>query len=51
MLLRATTAEVQNRGVDTCLVSVNQEEAFNRVSHMYMMDVLSKMGSDDRIRK
>ncbi|XP_062913064.1 uncharacterized protein LOC134351020, partial [Mobula hypostoma] len=49
-LLRDTIAYVQDRGVDACLVSLDQEKAFDRISHTYMADVLSKMGFGEGIR-
>eukprot|EP00061_Rhincodon_typus_P004720 g23277.t1 len=42
--LRDTIAYMQYKGVDTCLISLGQEKAFNRISHMYVRDILSKMG-------
>eukprot|EP00061_Rhincodon_typus_P017585 g46342.t1 len=35
--------------VDTCLISWDQKKAFDRVSHMYMRDMLSKMGFGESI--
>eukprot|EP00061_Rhincodon_typus_P012819 g38793.t1 len=40
---------MQDRGVDTCLISLDQEKIFDRISHTYMWDVLSKMGFGERI--
>eukprot|EP00061_Rhincodon_typus_P015516 g43230.t1 len=49
MFLRDTVTYVQDRGVDTCLISLNQEEAFDRILHTYMRDVLSKIGFEEGI--
>ena len=50
-LLRDTIAYVQDRQVDTCLISLDQEKAFDRISHTDMMNALSKMGFGEGIRK
>jgi len=41
-LLRDTIAYVQDRQVDTCPISLDQEKAFDRISHTYMMEVSPK---------
>eukprot|EP00061_Rhincodon_typus_P013804 g40403.t1 len=51
MLLRDTSAYVQDWGVDTCLISLDQEKAFDRISHTYMRHMLSKMGFGEGICK
>eukprot|EP00061_Rhincodon_typus_P011391 g36355.t1 len=47
-LLGDMIAYMQGRGVDACLISLDQK-AFNRILHMYMRDVLSKMGFGEGI--
>eukprot|EP00061_Rhincodon_typus_P011896 g37256.t1 len=42
-------AHVQDMEVDTCLISLDQKKAFDRISHTYMRDVLSKMGFGEGI--
>eukprot|EP00061_Rhincodon_typus_P017798 g46662.t1 len=48
-LLRDMIACVQDSGVDTCLINLNQEKAFDKILHTYMRDVLSKMGFGEGI--
>ena len=36
-------------GVDTCLISLDQEKMFDRILHIFMTDVLSKMGFGEGI--
>eukprot|EP00061_Rhincodon_typus_P008440 g31042.t1 len=43
-LLRNTIAYVQYWGMDICLISLDQEKAFDRTLHTHMLVVLSKMG-------
>eukprot|EP00061_Rhincodon_typus_P011068 g35822.t1 len=50
MLLRDAITYVQDNGMDACLISLDQEKTFGRISHMYMWDVLSKMGFGEGIR-
>eukprot|EP00061_Rhincodon_typus_P009989 g33916.t1 len=44
-VLKDTIAYVQDRGVDACLISLDQEKAFDT----YMRDMLSKMGIKEGI--
>eukprot|EP00061_Rhincodon_typus_P013434 g39808.t1 len=44
-----TIAYVQDRGVDACLIGLDQEKAFDRILYTYMWDVLSKMGFGEGI--
>eukprot|EP00061_Rhincodon_typus_P012225 g37827.t1 len=39
MLLSDTMAYLQDRGMDTCFINLDQEKAFNRISHTYMIDI------------
>eukprot|EP00061_Rhincodon_typus_P012201 g37786.t1 len=48
-LIRDTIAYVQDWGVDTCLISLDQEKAFDRILHTYMWDILFKMGFGEKI--
>eukprot|EP00061_Rhincodon_typus_P015572 g43325.t1 len=48
-LLRDTITYVLDRGVDSCLISLDQEKAFDRILYTYMWDALSKMGSGEGI--
>eukprot|EP00061_Rhincodon_typus_P015763 g43625.t1 len=51
-LLRDMIAYIQGRvGVDACLISLDQEKAFDRILHSYMWDALSKMGFGKGIHK
>eukprot|EP00061_Rhincodon_typus_P016791 g45185.t1 len=49
MLLRDTISYMQDSGVDTCLISLDQKKAFNRILRTYMWDVISKIGSGEGI--
>eukprot|EP00061_Rhincodon_typus_P018125 g47156.t1 len=48
-LIRDAIAYVQDRGMDACLISLDQEKGFDRVLHMYMRHVLSKLGFGEGI--
>eukprot|EP00061_Rhincodon_typus_P009967 g33872.t1 len=37
VLLRDTIIYMQDRGLDTCLISLDQEKAFNKMPHMYIL--------------
>eukprot|EP00061_Rhincodon_typus_P015930 g43880.t1 len=41
--LRDTLVYVQDKGMDTCFISLDQEKAFDRISHSNMRGVLFKM--------
>eukprot|EP00061_Rhincodon_typus_P004866 g23620.t1 len=42
-------AYMQDSGIDTCLISLDQEKAFDRISHASMWDMVSKMGFGEGI--
>eukprot|EP00061_Rhincodon_typus_P016080 g44101.t1 len=48
-LLRNTITYMQDRGVDIYLISLDQENAFDRISYFYIWDVLSKTGFGEGI--
>eukprot|EP00061_Rhincodon_typus_P007634 g29520.t1 len=44
VLLGDTITNVQDKGLDTCLISLDQEKAFDRILHTSIWDALFKMG-------
>eukprot|EP00061_Rhincodon_typus_P014277 g41205.t1 len=49
VLLRDMISYVSDRGVNACLISLNQEKAFDKIFHNNVWDLLSKMNFGERI--
>eukprot|EP00061_Rhincodon_typus_P018962 g48365.t1 len=45
----STIIYMQERGVDACLISLDQEKTFDMVAHTYMWDIVSKMDFGEEI--